>query len=213
MIEPPAKTIAVIDYGMGNLRSVAKMVSRTGSEVIITHDHDEIRRADRLILPGVGAFADAMENLNKSGLTDILNEQVIEKRKPILGICLGMHLLAKESPEVRPTKGLGWLDASLVKFEAEQGIRIPHVGWNTLLVQKPQCPLLHDMDDGATFYFVHSYYMQAHDPDIVVGTTHYGHNFCSMVQQGNIFGTQFHPEKSQSNGFLMLINFVTEDFD
>lgn len=211
MIEPTQKTIAVIDYGMGNLRSVAKMISRTGANVIVTNDPGKIRSADRLILPGVGAFPDAMENLKNTGLVDILNEQVIENRKPILGICLGMQLLAKESPEVRPTKGLGWLDASMLKFEAAQGIRIPHVGWNTLLVKRSDCPLLDDMNEDATFYFVHSYYMQAHDPKIVVGTTNYGHEFCSMVQQDNIFGTQFHPEKSQSNGFLMLIKFVTAE--
>lgn len=212
MTEITPKSVAVIDYGMGNLRSVAKMVSRTGADVVVTNNHDEIRKADRLILPGVGAFPDAMENLQNADLINILNEQVLEKKKPILGICLGMQLFAQDSPEVRPTKGLGWLDASLVKFEADQGIRIPHVGWNTLSPKKADCPLLDDMNNDATFYFVHSYYLKASDPSIVVGMTHYGHEICAMVQKDNIFGTQFHPEKSQSNGFLMLIKFVSMEY-
>jgi glutamine amidotransferase len=213
MPEAKPASVAVIDYGMGNLRSVAKIVSRTGAPIKVTSDPVDIRAADRLILPGVGAFPDAMQNLRAAGLIDVLNEEVVGKRKPILGICLGMELLAKSSEEVRPTSGLGWIDADMVMFERNQGIRVPHVGWNTLKIRRNGCSLLDRVDDGSTFYFVHSYYMRANDPDLVVATANYGHEFCAMVQKGNIYGTQFHPEKSQANGFLMLINFVNANLN
>lgn len=208
MPEAKPASIAVVDYGMGNLRSVAKIVSRTGAAIVVTSNPAEIRAADRLILPGVGAFPDAMQNLRTAGLIDVLNEEVIERRKPILGICLGMELLAKSSGEVRPTEGLGWIDADMMMFERNQGIRVPHVGWNTVKIKRNDCPLLDRVDDNSTFYFVHSYYMRANDPGIVVASSNYGHDFCVMVQKDNIYGTQFHPEKSQANGFLMLINYV-----
>ncbi len=213
MSEAPPASVAVINFGMGNLRSVEKIVSRTGATVRVTSSAEDIRAMDRLILPGVGAFPDAMENLRSAGLVDVLNEQVIEKKKPILGICLGMELLAKESLEVRPTPGLGWIDATMVGFERDQGIRVPHVGWNTLKLKRTDCPLTENLEDGSTFYFVHSYYMRANDPDLVVGTSDYGHEFCAMVRRENVYGTQFHPEKSQSNGFLMLLNFVTGELN
>ncbi len=204
----PSTTVAIVDYGMGNLRSVAKIVSRTGADAVVTSDPAQIRAADRIILPGVGAFPDAMQNLQAAGLIGVLEEQVLGKRKPFLGICLGMGLLAESSDEVRPTKGLGWIKASMQVFDRSKGIRVPHVGWNRVKIVRNDCALTDRVDDGSTYYFVHSYYMVAHDPEIVVATANYGHDFCAMVRRDNIYGAQFHPEKSQANGFLMLLNFV-----
>ena len=202
------RSITIVDYGMGNLRSVAKVVSRLGAEIRVSSDPVDLRWAERLILPGVGAFPDAMRSLRELRLLDALNEEVLTRKKPILGICLGMQLMARSSTELGETEGLGWFDARMVPFDRSKGIRVPHIGWNRVQVTRP-VPLLDGFDDGSFCYFVHSYHMLCNDPAAVVATTAYGGDFVSVIARDNIFGTQFHPEKSQAAGSIVLINFVT----
>lgn len=202
------RSITIVDYGMGNLRSVAKVVARLGADVRISSDPADMKWAERLILPGVGAFPDAMRALHKVHLVDSLNEEVLVQKKPILGICLGMQLMAKSSAELVHTEGLGWIDAAMVPFDRAKGIRIPHIGWNRVKIRRP-VPLLDGFGDGSFCYFVHSFHMLCADPAVVVATTNYGGDFVSVIAHDNIFGTQFHPEKSQAVGSIILINFVT----
>ncbi len=204
--------ITVVDYGMGNLRSVAKILSRIGTDVRVSSEPSDLEWCDRMVLPGVGAFPDAMRQLNELGLRAPLDEMVRGRGKPLLGICLGMELLARESQEVRRTEGLGWLDAEVVPFDRSNGLRVPHVGWNQLKFRR-SCPLLGGLEDGATCYFVHSYHLSCDSDSLVVATCDYGKTFPAVVRQENVFGTQFHPEKSQANGFQLLVNFVTEPLD
>jgi glutamine amidotransferase len=202
------RSITIVDYGMGNLRSVAKVVARLGADVRISSDPADLRWAERLILPGVGAFPDAMRVLHELRLVDSLNKEVLARKKPILGICLGMQLMAKSSAELTHTEGLGWFDAAMVPFDRAKGIRIPHIGWNRVKIRR-SVPLLDGFDDGSFCYFVHSFHMQCADAVDMVATTDYGGDFVSVVARDNIFGTQFHPEKSQAVGSIILINFVT----
>lgn len=197
--------IAIVDYGMGNLGSIQNMLKRIGAQVTITKDSAKIGAADKIILPGVGAFDSAMENLNKLGLTQILNDLVLEKRKPILGICLGMQLMTKRSDEGH-TPGLGWLDAETVRFE-NGPLRVPHMGWNTVDVKRAD-PLFKDMYEEPRFYFVHSYYVKCADESDILTSTRYGIDFCSSFVRGNIRGVQYHPEKSHKFGMLLLKNFA-----
>lgn len=193
---------------MGNLRSVAKVVSRLGADVRISSEPADLRWAERLILPGVGAFPDAMRSLRELRLLDVLNEEVVTRKKPILGICLGMQLMAKSSAELGQTEGLGWFDATMVSFDRSKGIRVPHIGWNRVNIRRT-IPLFDGFDDGSFCYFVHSYHMICPNPSVVAATTTYGDDFVSAIARDNIFGTQFHPEKSQAAGAIILINFVT----
>ena len=209
-METPPK-IAIVDYGMGNLRSVQKMIVRSGAEVKITSEAADLAWADKLILPGVGAFTDAMKELNNRGLTSGLNAAVLEDRKPILGICLGMELMARGSEEGDRVEGLNWLPAEMVGFDRRTGVRVPHVGWSPI-EKSDRSPLFNDIPNGAAFYFVHSYHMACDDPDIVVAQADYGGEFTAAINRGNIWGTQFHPEKSQAVGSALLANFVLEDF-
>lgn len=206
------RSITIVDYGMGNLRSVAKVVSRLGADVRVSSDPADLTWADRLILPGVGAFPDAMRSLRELNLIDALNEEVLARKKPILGICLGMQLMAKSSAELVDTEGLGWFDATMVSFDRSKGIRVPHIGWNRVNLKRP-IALFDGFDDGSFCYFVHSYHMLCADPSSVVATTNYGYDFVSVIARDNIFGTQFHPEKSQAAGSIVLINFVTGTLD
>lgn len=201
--------LTIIDYGMGNLRSVWKMAVQSGADVRISSDPDDLDWADKLILPGVGAFPDAMTSLEERGLLAPLHKAVTEDEKPILGICLGMELMCRRSSEVKPTDGLGWLDAEMVPFNPDTGIRIPHVGWNTVTATRPS-RIMDDIEDGSFFYFVHSFHMQCADSSQIVATADYGAPFTAAVENGNIFGTQFHPEKSQAKGSAVMANFLLD---
>lgn len=212
MSENVAKRITVVDYGMGNLRSITKTLMRIGSNVRVSSETSDIDWAERLVLPGVGAFPEAMRKLSELGLIDSLHENVLQRKKPVLGICLGMELMAKHSVELVPTRGLGWLDARMVAFDRDQGIRVPHVSWNQVWIKRPD-PLFKGFENGSFCYFVHSYYMVCDNPVLISATTEYGEDFPSVVSRENIFGTQFHPEKSQSKGAPILINFAAADLE
>lgn len=201
--------ITIIDYGMGNLHSVAKKIKSLGQVPIITSDSEEILNADKLILPGVGHFGRAMENLNKLGLKDVLDKAVLVDKKPILGICLGMQLMASKSEEGN-TKGLGWIDGEVVKFKVEDTLKykVPHTGWNQIVKTK-KSPLMEGIPDLAEFYFVHAYHWQSSSKDYVSNETEYEYRFSSAVEKNNIFGVQYHPEKSHDVGEILLKNFIT----
>ncbi|MBT4374372.1 MAG: imidazole glycerol phosphate synthase subunit HisH [Nitrospina sp.] len=204
--------IAVIDYGMGNLRSVQKALEFVGAKVIVTHDPDLILSADSVVLPGVGAFKDCMANLNKLSLIDPIRK-FIDSGKPFLGICLGLQVLFEESEEYGPVPGLGILPGKVVKFidgssDTRKGpqIKIPHMGWNQIKVKK-NAPLFAGVGNSPYFYFVHSYYVVPEDPEMVATVTHYGIEFVSGIQHKNIYAFQFHPEKSQTLGLSILERF------
>jgi glutamine amidotransferase len=199
-------TVAIIDYGLGNLRSVAGAVERLGDTPVITHDVDELARADKLILPGVGAFGDGMRNLHERGLVEPLTQLVKEEGKPVLGLCLGMQLLARESEEFGHHRGLAWLDA-VVRRIPQNGLRVPHVGWNEVH-RTSESRLLSGVSEEPLFYFVHSYYVQPDDAAVVTGVCEYGISMAATVEVGNVYGTQFHPEKSQRDGLTLLANFL-----
>jgi glutamine amidotransferase len=184
------------------------MLTRLGFDAKITSDTDEIKDAEKLILPGVGAFDQAMTNLHSLGFIPVLNSLVLEKRVPILGICLGMQLLAQRSEEGK-LEGLGWIDAEVVRFRfpPEQSLRIPHIGWNTITVQQDAC-LFKKTYEESRFYFVHSFYVKCKSQGTVLATTHYGFDFTSAVINGNIYGVQFHPEKSHKFGMRLLKNYA-----
>ena len=200
--------VAVVDYGMGNLRSVQKAFERIGAEAEITSDPRAVIAADRLVLPGVGAFGDAMEGLRQRDLIEPILS-FLESGKPFLGICLGLQLLFDESDEgSEPCPGLGVIPGRVARFEDSPDFKVPHMGWNQVIAQK-QSPLLEGVDDGSWFYFVHSYYVIATRQDDVLLETDYTSNFCSAIAHGSIFATQFHPEKSQHGGLRLLKNFAT----
>jgi len=196
--------IAIIDYGMGNIGSIQNMLKKIGAPVTITHDPATISAAEKIILPGVGAFDTAIENLNKAGLIPLLNDLALERHRPILGICLGMQLMTKRSDE-GALPGLGWLDAETVRFPNDS-LRVPHMGWNTVRI-RGEPSIFKDMGEEPRFYFVHSYHLVCKDEGDVLATTHYGYDFVSSVRKGNIYGTQFHPEKSHRFGMRLLKNF------
>jgi glutamine amidotransferase len=204
--------IAVIDYGMGNLRSVQKSLEFVGAKVIVTHDPDLILNANSVVLPGVGAFKDCMANLKKLKLVDPIRK-FIDGGKPFLGICLGLQVLFEESEEYGPVAGLGILPGKVVKFpggssETKNGrpIKIPHMGWNQIKVKK-NVPLFGGVGDAPYFYFVHSYYVVPEDQNMIATVTNYGVEFVSGIQHKNIYAFQFHPEKSQTLGLSILERF------
>jgi imidazole glycerol-phosphate synthase subunit HisH len=200
--------IVIIDYGLGNLFSVAGAVEKLGFTPLISSKMEDIEKADKLILPGVGAFSDGMKNLKNLGLIEPLTKLVVEKKKPILGICLGCQLMAKESNEFGHHTGLGWIEGSVLRLEPnDKSLRIPHVGWDNL-IQKKQSILFEGIPSDALFYYTHSFYIKCHDLSNIIGECDYGGFFTSAFQKGNIYGTQFHPEKSQLNGLNMLKNFL-----
>ena len=201
--------IVIIDYGMGNLRSILNKLQRMDAEVVISSKVEDIEKTEKLILPGVGSFAAGMDNLEKYNLIPILTKKVIEDKIPILGICLGMQLLTKRSEEGN-ADGLGWIDAETKQFEFERNnikLKIPHMGWNSIDIRRDST-LLKNVPANSTFYFVHSYHVCCNGTNSVVATTNYGYDFTSVIQKENIFGTQFHPEKSHKNGIKLLKNFV-----
>lgn len=198
--------IAIIDYDAGNLKSVEKALHYLGEEAIITRGREEILRADKVILPGVGAFGEAMERIRQYELDKVIREMA-EKQTPFLGICLGQQLLFAGSEENGGVEGLHILDGRIVKIPAKEGLKIPHIGWNSLHLQNDG-RLFAGITEGAFVYFVHSYYLQAEDDKIVKASTEYGVEIHASVEQKNVFACQFHPEKSSSVGLQILRNFA-----
>ncbi len=202
--------IAIVDYDMGNLRSVEKAFERVGADAVVTRDLRMIDGASHVVLPGVGAFKACMDNLERYGLVDTIIRN-IESGKPFLGICLGLQLLFEESTEDGTHKGLGLIKGRVVRFpsnlkEGEEELKVPHMGWNDIK-RKKDSPLLRGVPDGSFFYFVHSYYAAPEDSSVILTTTEYGMEFTSSIAKDNILACQFHPEKSQTIGLQVLGNF------
>jgi glutamine amidotransferase len=196
--------IAIIDYGMGNLRSVQRAFEYVGAEAVVTAHPETIKSASAVVLPGVGAFGKAMSNLERAGMIDV-TRQVIAQRRPFLGICLGLQLLFEESDEMGQHRGLSVFGGRVKRFQVS--LKVPQIGWNQIHIQRPG-PLLEGVADGSYAYFVHSYYVAPADPEIVLATTDYEIDYASIVGHGNVFGIQFHPEKSQAVGLRILRNFT-----
>lgn len=198
--------IAMIDYDAGNIKSVEKALQKLGADVVITKDPQEILGADKVILPGVGSFGDAMNNLKKYGLDEVIH-QVVEKGTPFLGICLGLQLLFERSDESPEATGLGILKGEILRIPDAEGLKIPHMGWNSLHLQN-NGRLFNGLKENDYVYFVHSYYLKAEDESIVKATTNYSVNIHASVEKDNVFACQFHPEKSSDVGLQILKNFV-----
>ena len=201
--------IVIVDYGVGNLGSIINMLKKAGAKAIASSDPDVLQQAEKLILPGVGAFDAGMNKLHECGLVPLLNLLALEKKVPFLGLCLGLQLMTRKSEEGQ-TRGLGWLDAETLrfKFDASQShLKVPHMGWNTIEIRQSH-RLFKDLDPEARFYFVHSFYVQSHDPEVVLAETDYGGCFHSIFAKDNIMGFQFHPEKSHKYGMRLLKNFA-----
>lgn len=199
--------ITIVDYGMGNLGSIQNMFKRIKVDSEITGDIEKIAAAKKILLPGVGAFDAAMQRINESGLKDVLDKKAKEDKVPILGICLGMQLLTRSSEEGK-LPGLGWIDATTVRFQfSDPSLKVPHMGWN-LVFKKNDSPLIKDLPEEPRFYFVHSYRVVCANPVHILTTTHYGVEFHSIIQRDNIYGAQFHPEKSHKFGMKLLENFA-----
>ena len=198
--------IAIIDYDAGNIKSVEKALILLGEEPVITRDRETILKADKVILPGVGAFGDAMHNLRKYGLDKVIHE-VVKRQIPLLGICLGLQLLFERSDETPGVEGLGVLKGEILRIPEQEGLKIPHIGWNSLKLQN-NGRLFQGLEEDPYVYFVHSYYLKAEDESIVKATTEYSTLIHASVEQGNVFACQFHPEKSSDTGLRILENFV-----
>jgi imidazole glycerol-phosphate synthase subunit HisH len=203
-----SKSVTIVDYGLGNIHSVRKQVLKYGFKCIVSSSPSEILEARKLILPGVGHFGKAMDNLYNIGLIDVLNESVLVKKTPILGICLGMQLMAKYSEE-GSRSGLGWFGGTVVKFNVEDSLRfkVPHMGWNQI-IQKKKSIILEGTTENAEFYFVHSFHFSAENSADVLTETTYSYTFPSAIERGNVIGVQFHPEKSHDAGTRLLRNFI-----
>ena len=197
--------VCILDYGSGNVKSVYNIVSYLNYDVVISNNAEDILVATHIILPGVGAFGAAMERIKATIPLDVLEREVIENKKPVLGICVGMQILAEKGFENGEHQGLGWIPGNVVKLETK-GLPLPHIGWNDIDM-KTNSPLFKNFAAVRDFYFVHSYAFDVTDKGLVVTETDYGGPFCSCVQKGNIFGVQFHPEKSQKVGQLFLKNY------
>lgn len=198
--------IAIIDYDAGNIKSVEKALQKLGQEVVITRDAETILGAEKVILPGVGAFGDAMNNLKKYNLDQVIY-QVVEKNIPFLGICLGLQLLFERSDESKGVEGLGILKGEILRIPDQDELKIPHMGWNSLHLQNDG-RLFRGLEENAYVYFVHSFYLKAEDEEIVKATTEYSTHIHASVEKGNVFACQFHPEKSSDVGLQILKNFV-----
>lgn len=199
---------AIIDYGMGNIHSVRKALEKLGAKTVVVNNGEGIKKCSKVVLPGVGAFDDAVFELKSRGLFLALEEH-IENKKPFLGICLGLQLLFEKSQEGGLTQGLGIFKGSVKKFGLEaKGLKVPHMGWNQLSIKNPDCPLFNGLADNSYVYFCHSYYPVPANAKVSAAVTEYGIEFSSIVWQDNVYGVQFHPEKSQDVGLTILKNFI-----
>ena len=201
--------IVVVDYGMGNIHSIVKKIKHLGGDVFVSSNSDEILKSDKIILSGVGHFKQAMNNLRKSKLIDTLNQAALVQKKPILGICLGMQLMGIKSEEGGDIEGLSWINANVKRIKVSDTIKykVPHMGWNEINIRK-ESPLMNGVGDKSEFYFSHSYYMDVHEPDLILNETEYFSRFISAIENQNIFGVQYHPEKSHEAGDIILSNYV-----
>jgi imidazole glycerol-phosphate synthase subunit HisH len=203
-------TVVVVDYGMGNLRSVAKALEAVGARVSIATKPEDVRNGERIVLPGQGAFRDCIANLRATGLVDALTVEVLEKHKPFLGICLGLQLLADVSYENGTFEGLGWIPGRVERVTVtDSSLKLPHIGWNDVAFR--DTPLADGLKKNPIFYFDHSYHFVTGTQDVVIGSCDYGGTFAAAVQKENIFAVQFHPEKSQEVGLRLLRNFLNWD--
>ncbi len=200
--------IVIVDYGMGNLRSVQKKFEKLNATIHISSDSRVIADADKLVLPGVGHFANGIRKLKEGGIWDVLNHKALIEKTPVLGICLGMQLMASYGEE-GDTAGLGWFDADVVRFSVQNTLthKVPHMGWNTTETTRPSA-LFANLPTQALFYFAHSYHMVCHEPTDALATTTYDYQFASVIQKDNLYGTQFHPEKSHDCGERLIANFI-----
>ena len=201
-----AQGVAVVDYGMGNVGSVLNALHELKTEGVLTKDPDELRRFSKIILPGVGAFKKAMDNLRGQGLIEVLNEHVA-RGKDLLGICLGMQLMCLDSMEGGLHQGLGWIPAHVIPFPNLPGLKVPHMGWNSLELLKDS-PIFDSVSPGSDVYFVHSFFVECEAETLILARTEHGVKFSSIFNSGNLYGMQFHPEKSQSVGLQLLKNFI-----
>jgi glutamine amidotransferase len=199
--------VCIIDYGIGNVASVRNALALVGVDAAVSGDAETIRKADRLILPGVGAFGEGMNNLKERGLIPVLQDEVLHKKKNILGICLGMQLFASRGFEHGEHAGLGFIPGDVIKLDVPAELRLPHIGWNNVSVSSAH-QLTKHFDHEPIFYFVHSYHLVPEDPSVIAGTASYGKEFAAIVEKGNICGAQFHPEKSHADGLQILKNFL-----
>ncbi len=205
--------IVIIDYGMGNVASIANMLQKLGEECLITSKHEEIRRAQKIVLPGVGSFDRGMVNLKERGMIELLNTLVVEKEVPVLGICLGMQLFSKSSEEGE-LPGLGWIDAEVRRFNflsLSENLKVPHMGWNVVNPARDHF-LFHGVAIPMRFYFAHSFHYVCGDEANIIAKSHYGYDFACSIAKNNILGVQFHPEKSHKYGMKVLKNFVEGSF-
>lgn len=202
------KRVAIINYNMGNIQSVVKKIQMLGHDYVVTHKSQEILAADKIVLPGVGHFGMAMDQLQKMDLIAPLNEAVQIHKKPVLGICLGMQLMADSSEEGH-VEGLGWISGAVKRFEIEdkKQYKVPHIGWNQIEIEK-MSPLMDQIPNHTEFYFVHAYYFSCHEPTDCLNTTHYEKKFVSAIEKNHIFGVQYHPEKSHVAGMQLFKNFL-----
>lgn len=198
--------IAIIDYDVGNIAAVANMLGRIGAPCTMTAQPEVVERAERIILPGNGSYDACMRNLRRTGLIPVLEDKVLRQGTPLLGICVGAQMLGRRSEEGNE-EGLGWLDMEVCRFPDMPGIRVPHMGWNQVVPSEPRCALVQDLQSDARFYFVHSYYLAPSDPAEVMLMAQYGIEFAAGVARGNIYGVQFHPEKSHRFGKQLLSAF------
>jgi len=196
--------IAIVDYGMGNLRSVVNALKKLGADVVITQDRKTIAGSDAIVLPGVGAFGKCIENLERLHLFDFIKEMIVQEKR-YLGICLGMQILFEESEEAPGIRGMGIIKGKVPRFTSK--MKVPHMGWNSVEIVKSN-PIFEDIKGGSHFYFVHSFFCQPEEKGVIATTTPYGVEFASSIQRGNVFACQFHPEKSQSIGLRLLRNFI-----
>lgn len=201
------KTVAIVDYGVNNLDSVRRAFEENGANVVVTDRRSDLEQASALVLPGVGAFHDGMANLRQRGLDRVLTEQVVQRKIPTLGLCLGMQLMSKAGHEGGTAPGLGWIDAEVRELRPGPGERVPHAGWNEVRQVRPD-PIFQGIPDAKDFYFVHSYHVALKDPRDEIGRTDYCGGFTAALRHGNVWGCQFHPEKSQKVGFAIIRNFI-----
>lgn len=202
-----SQSVCILDYGSGNVRSVFNLFSAITGNVVVSNAPAEIEKASHIVLPGVGAFGAAMRKINSALPLDLLEQVVMVEKKPFLGICVGMQVLAARGTEFGEQKGLGWVEGSVEKLNT-QDLPLPHIGWNNIAHKRPS-PLLDGLENGPDFYFLHSFVFRSENQDCVLATTIYGQEFCSVIQKENIFGVQFHPEKSQRAGIKLAKNFLS----